>query len=396
MSAIVEAGKLILAELESHGYEAVFVGGFVRDFLLSIPPSDIDIATSATPDQVRAVFSRTKNTGEKYGTVTVFQGPLAFEVTTFRTEGTYSDQRHPDAVAFSQRLDEDLTRRDFTINALAMNRHGKIIDHVGGIADLETKTIRAIGNPHKRFEEDALRMLRAFRFVSKLDFTIEPATFSAIHRHRMALRTLPSERILQEIKAMLKYNHQAKAMLGWTEAGLDEVFPELRGGVRMLAIRNSFELDFHQFFALCFYLNDQTIPDRWRFSNKEKAIIERLMELVFVTSDDHFHPLMIYANGLDLCLLADGINRILDPTNIQTAAIVEMYQAMPIHKTCDLAFKGDDIMKLTTLRNAHVIGDVIDELIEQVITFKLPNEYEPLKEYAIARLQSHTDSEDKS
>jgi tRNA nucleotidyltransferase (CCA-adding enzyme) len=396
MNAIVESGRNVLASLESHGYDAVFVGGFVRDFLLSILPVDIDIATSATPDEVRAIFPRTKNTGEKYGTVTVFQGPFAFEVTTFRTEGPYSDQRHPDQIAFSERLDEDMVRRDFTINALAMNRQGEIIDHVGGLADLNTRTIRAIGNPHKRFEEDALRMLRAFRFVSKLDFIIDPPTFSAIHRHRMALRNLPSERVLHEIKVMFKYNHQAKAIRGWTEAGLDEVFPELRQGVRLLALRESFELDFHQFFALCFSFNQQVIPDSWRFSNKEKAIIQRLMELVFVTSDDNFHPLMIYANGLDLCLLADGINRILNPANIQTPAIVEIYQAMPIHKTCDLAFKGDDILKLTSIKNAHVIGDVIDELIEQVITQKLPNEYGPLKQYAISRLQSNTTSEDPS
>jgi tRNA nucleotidyltransferase (CCA-adding enzyme) len=396
MNAIVESGKTVLEKLESQGYDAVFVGGFVRDFLLSIPPADIDIATSATPDEVRAMFPRTKNTGEKYGTVTVFQGPLAFEVTTFRTEGTYSDQRHPDQIAFSKRLDEDMTRRDFTINALAMNRQGEIIDHVGGIQDLNARTIRAIGNPNKRFEEDALRMLRAFRFVSKLDFIIEPTTFSAIHRHRMALRNLPSERILHEIKVMFQYNHQAKAMRGWTEAGLDEVFPELRQGVRLLALRDAFELDFHQFFALCFSFNDSSIPDSWRFSNKEKAIIQRLMELVFVTSDDNFHPLMVYSNGLDLCLKADGINQIVNPANNQTVAIVEMYQAMPIHKTCDLVFKGEDILKLTSIKNAHVIGDVIDELIEQVITQKLPNEYEPLKQFAISRLQSHTTPEDPS
>jgi tRNA nucleotidyltransferase (CCA-adding enzyme) len=385
MSQYIESGKKILHQLTLNGFEAFFVGGFVRDYVLHIPANDIDITTSATPDQIKTLFEKTKDTGLKYGTVTVFQDNLAFEVTTYRLDGIYLDSRRPENVEFSNVLEDDLVRRDFTINAMAMTENGHVIDLVGAKADLADQVIRAIGNPNERFKEDALRILRAFRFVSKLGFDIEEHTFLAMKQDRFLLDTLPSERLLQEFKAIFQYNYQDKTLSLMAECRLHEVFTELENAIKLLSGQTGYQIDMIQFFALAFYLSGHEIPSRWRFSNKEKAIIEKLMALLFVTSDDQFNEMIVYTYGLDVCLLADQLNRLINPLNQQTQRIVDLYQQMPIHKTCDLAFKGDHILQLGLLDDARIIGDIIDDLTYQVITLQIPNEFTRLKEYTLTR-----------
>ena len=163
----------ILKVLEANGYEAYVVGGCVRDSLLGKQPHDWDITTSALPLQVKALFSRTIDTGLKHGTVTIPSGREAYEVTTYRIDGEYLDGRHPSEVTFTASLREDLKRRDFTINAMAYNEKDGLQDFFDGISDLENQRIRAVGDPRKRFEEDALRILRAVRFSAQLGYTVE-------------------------------------------------------------------------------------------------------------------------------------------------------------------------------------------------------------------------------
>ena len=173
--------EYILQKLSAAGYEAYLVGGCVRDFLLGKQPSDFDITTNALPEETMAVFSadRVVPTGLQHGTVTVLHGGVSAEITTYRTETTYKDGRHPDSVSFTRNLADDLCRRDFTVNAMAMDLSGEIVDLYGGREDLAKKIIRAVGDPTVRFTEDALRILRAFRFASKLGFSIEEQTCSA-------------------------------------------------------------------------------------------------------------------------------------------------------------------------------------------------------------------------
>lgn len=196
--------KAFAARFKESGFSLYAVGGAVRDFLLSLPNSDYDFATDATPEEVMKIFPRVIPTGIKHGTVTVLFRGASYEVTTFRTEGAYSDSRHPDSVSFVRSLDEDLKRRDFTINAFAADIYtGEIIDLNGGWEDLKSKTLRAIGNPKERFEEDALRMLRACRFAAKLGFEIESATFEAIRESAHLITKVSEERIYSEICSML-------------------------------------------------------------------------------------------------------------------------------------------------------------------------------------------------
>ncbi len=192
--------KYALNTLAENGYEAYIVGGCVRDALLGLTPTDYDITTSARPKEIISLFEKTIPTGLEHGTVTVLIEKEPIEITTFRTEGAYLDSRHPEKVEFVTDLREDLSRRDFTVNALAFSEKTGLVDYYGGVADLKNKVLRAVGNPEKRFSEDALRILRLFRFASRLDFEIEKNTFNSAIKLQKGLENISRERIFAEIK----------------------------------------------------------------------------------------------------------------------------------------------------------------------------------------------------
>ena len=193
----------ILNTLERSGYEARLVGGCVRDTLLHRRPNDWDVATAAPPEAVTELFERTVPTGIRHGTVTVLYGGSACEVTTYRVEGAYSDHRRPDSVRFTSRLEEDLSRRDFTINAMAMDASLTLTDPFGGREDLSRRLIRCVGDARERFTEDALRMLRAVRFAAQLDFALDSAALEAIAGCAPLCSALSPERVAAELRAVL-------------------------------------------------------------------------------------------------------------------------------------------------------------------------------------------------
>lgn len=199
-----QAGKAIQL-LESAGYECYLVGGGVRDALMGIPPKDIDIATIANPNQVKAVFASFDlyETGIKHGTVSVRLDGLLIEITTYRVDGNYINGRHPNAVTFAKSISQDLSRRDFTINALAFNKRVGLIDMYGGADDIKGRVIRAVGEPSKRFSEDGLRILRGLRFASTLAFLIDDATYNGMLQTKNCLTKISGERITAELRRML-------------------------------------------------------------------------------------------------------------------------------------------------------------------------------------------------
>ncbi len=199
--------KHIIGVLMENGYEAYAVGGCVRDSILGRVPGDWDITTSALPMQVKELFRRTVDTGIQHGTVTVMLGRNGYEVTTYRIDGKYEDSRHPESVEFTPKLEEDLKRRDFTINAMAYNDEHGIVDIFDGVGDLQRKIIRCVGNAHDRFDEDALRILRAVRFSAQLGFGIEENTARAAKELAVNLKRISSERIHTEFNKMLKSAH---------------------------------------------------------------------------------------------------------------------------------------------------------------------------------------------
>ncbi len=213
----------IIDTLMKNGYEAYIVGGCVRDSILGITPSDWDITTSATPLQVKALFSKTIDTGLKHGTVTILLDKVGYEVTTYRIDGTYEDHRRPNDVTFTKSLKEDLMRRDFTINAMAYNDKDGLVDLFGGIEDLKQHIIRCVGNANERFDEDALRMLRAVRFAGQLGFEIEGQTRAAILNQYKYLRDVSAERIQMELLKLLISDHPEYIVQGY-QTGLTSVF----------------------------------------------------------------------------------------------------------------------------------------------------------------------------
>lgn len=218
-----EKVKYMIDTLMEAGYEAYAVGGCIRDSILGRKPGDWDITTSASPMQVKQLFKKTIDTGIQHGTVTVMISGEGFEVTTYRIDGEYEDGRHPREVRFTASLLEDLKRRDFTINAMAYNEKDGLVDAFSGKQDLERKVIRCVGNPKERFEEDALRMMRAVRFAAQLGFSIEEGTKDAITELSDNLAKVSAERIQVELVKLLVSNHPGEFMTAY-ETGLTRVF----------------------------------------------------------------------------------------------------------------------------------------------------------------------------
>ncbi|WP_438445639.1 CCA tRNA nucleotidyltransferase [Gorillibacterium sp. sgz5001074] len=289
-----QKGLTVLEALEAAGHEAFFVGGYVRDKLLGKPVKDIDIATSALPDEVVGLFKKTIPTGLKHGTVTVMQEGEPFEVTTYRTESGYEDFRRPSEVQFISELEEDLRRRDFTINAMAMDRHGLIRDPFGGRDDLQRGVLRCVGQAEDRFQEDALRMMRCVRFASTYALQVDPATWEAVLLRKELLRHVAMERVRVELDRMLAGGHPyrgikllldsglltcTKEALNWTYTGMTE--EEAPAG---LSVLDRLEAPLHRWMLLMLLVSLD--PDEARqlmrgltFSVKDMERIAKVLEI---------------------------------------------------------------------------------------------------------------------
>lgn len=243
---------MIIENLQIHGFEAYAVGGCVRDSILAKKPQDWDITTSAKPQEIKSLFKRTVDTGIKHGTVTVLIGKESFEVTTYRIDGAYDDNRHPKEVVFTNKLEEDLKRRDFTINAMAYNDETRLVDPFGGMKDLNYHTIRCVGDPMERFGEDALRILRAVRFSAQLNFPIEPATAAAVRELAPTLDHISAERIQAELLKLLMSGHPERIQDAY-ELGITKiVLPEWDAmvGVKQNTPHHKYDVAEHTLHAL--------------------------------------------------------------------------------------------------------------------------------------------------
>jgi len=218
----------ILNILEQNNYQAYLVGGCVRDLLLNKIPKDYDICTSAKPEEVKKIFAKVVSTGEKHGTVTVLINNYPIEVTTMRKDGIYKDNRHPEEIFYTNNLEEDLARRDFTINSIAMDIKGNIYDYHNGLNDLNNKLIKAVRNPCDRFEEDALRMMRLIRFVCQLDFNIDYKTIEAVKNNNSLIQNISIERTREELNYILVSNKPSDGIRMLYQYGLLRyIIPEL-------------------------------------------------------------------------------------------------------------------------------------------------------------------------
>lgn len=253
----MQKGTQILRTLQENNFKAYIVGGAVRDKLLGFTPHDVDITTDATPAQVTELFTKVIPSGIAFGTVTVMLGNDGYEITTFRTDGEYLDGRRPTAVTFGTDIIDDLARRDFTINAMALDLDGNVIDPFGGRADLEAGIIRTVGNPTTRFKEDALRMLRAFRFSAKLGFKIEKTVLDAIKVEKGNLKKVSAERVRDEFTKILLSDNVEQSFDSMFETGvLNVLLPEV---ARMHVVKQNHPYHIHGLFKHTLVSVDQVV-----------------------------------------------------------------------------------------------------------------------------------------
>ena len=263
----------ILKIFNRNGYEAYFVGGCVRDYLLGEEFSDIDITTNALPEEVKKIFRKSIDTGIQHGTVTILVNGEGYEVTTFRTEDEYTNHRAPEKVEFVSNLREDLDRRDFTINAMALDSNGKLYDYHNGEKDLFSGVIRTVNNPDERFYEDALRMLRAFRFSSKLGFEIETDTLEAIKKNAELIKFVSIERIVNEFKKLLSGKGNLRSLELLLDSKLNTYIPFLE---EIEIIQDFSKYSFCQSLYILSKINDISfdILKELKLSNKEVKLIK--------------------------------------------------------------------------------------------------------------------------
>lgn len=383
-SAVIEA-------IQEHSFEAYFVGGSVRDALLNQKIHDVDIATSAYPEEIKQIFQRTIDVGIEHGTVLVLVENEQYEITSFRTESTYQDFRRPDKVFFVRSLAEDLKRRDFTINSLAMQIDGQIVDLFEGIADIDKKLIRAVGDPKERFYEDALRIMRGLRFASQLDFSIEPETFQAMKEHHLLLEKISVERISIEFTKLLLGQNRQEALLSFIETECYCCCPQLKHYSKEL--KNFSQLPKKrieksaQAWALLVYhlgLVDEEIRSflkDWKLSNHLIGEIYQIILGLRQRLKGKWQAIDVFRLGLESCLAVEELLVYFhQESNCQK--VREQYQVLPIHDRKELAITGNDLLQVFCRQPGQWLGHLIDTLEVSVVERKIKNERQSLIVFA--------------
>ncbi len=374
----IDNGMFVVKRLKENGFEAYFVGGCVRDYLLEVEVNDIDITTNAKPRQVMNLFNKTIPTGLKYGTVTVLHQHNNIEVTTFRVDGEYSDSRHPDEVVLTDLAELDVKRRDFTVNGLLMDENYQITDYVNGKKDLENKIIRAIGNPTDRFNEDALRMLRAIYFQSKLDFEIHPDTIKGIQENAHKIELLPNERVYNELIKALRGKHQNKAIKSLYETDLYKHLKGLEKGIEYVSKNVHKNISSEVFFILSFYLNGK-VDNVWKLSNVDKNKYKKAIELL--KSNPSFDQINIYEYGLEINILASLVLSTLNKPSITIKEINDRFERMPLKSLTDLKVRGNDILAAVKKKRGAWLSQLLNELAYKVLKGELKNDKVSLLKY---------------
>mgnify|MGYP003434351680 FL=1 len=378
----------VLRTLEDAGFEAYFVGGSVRDVLLHRHVHDVDITTSAYPEEVKELFDKSIDTGIKHGTVTVLYGGESYEITTFRTESGYQDFRRPDHVTFVQNLDEDLKRRDFTINALAMDMHGDIVDLFNGIEDLKNHIIRAVGNPEKRFHEDALRMMRAVRFMSQLEFKLEEKTEQAIKDNHELLKKISVERIREEFVKMGLGPFSRQAFQIFLDTQLSEDVPDFAGKKNLLHVypqlkfSPTVETSLWAVIIILLKVPNENIGKfmrDWKNSNAMTEKVEQIIKMFDLIADHVPTDYELFEAGEDIIINTIDVADILGQP-VSSEALVDRYLALPIKTPSELAVDGRFLIK-RGMRPGAQLGRTLNQIRKKVVACEIENSEEAIEQY---------------
>ncbi|MGE4213451.1 MAG: CCA tRNA nucleotidyltransferase [Anaerotignaceae bacterium] len=380
----------ILKKLNENGFEGYIVGGCVRDAIMGITPHDWDMTTSATPQEVKAIFGHTVDTGIKHGTVTVVLNGENYEITTYRVEGNYEDCRHPSHVSFTRNLHEDLLRRDFTMNAIAYCQSEGYVDIFGGIEDIDSRIIRGVGEASERFREDALRMLRAIRFSVQLDFDIEEKTKEALKENSDLIEKISAERIREELTKTITGNALNRLPVLWETGLLKYISSELCESVqknsgRLIHQLNGMEKNRAMAYAVLLqYMDNQKakqVLKSLKFDTKTIRLAENILDNIDVHIEATPAKVRKFAAKIGPEALESIYKIRLAGGESEVLKALETLRSVMKNGDCisvkELALTGDDLLNMG-IEKGKAMGRILNELLEMVLENPLMNNKEIL------------------
>ncbi len=359
---MLDVALKLLQKIEDNGYVAYIVGGFVRDYILKMPSSDIDICTNATPSEIRFLFSHSCLPNETYGSITVVFKNIRFEITTFRRELSYLNNRKPVKFEYIDNLLEDLKRRDFTINAICMDKEGNIIDLLNGKEDLKRREICTIGDSYHKFTEDSLRILRAVRFATILNFRLSDDIKQSIRNTKYLVRNLSYYRKKEELNkifASVNVRYGIKLLL---ELELDQELelPNLK------KIKN--------FDDLIGIWSQLEVDSLYPFMKNEKEIMGQIRKVLKL---DNLDCNVLYHYGLYVNSIAASMK------NIDKKIVTQKYNALPIKSRNEIVMNGEDISKLLNKKPGLFLKEILTDIENQIVVGSLKNDKDSLTEYIL-------------
>ena len=352
----------LLKIINRNSYEAYIVGGFVRDHLLGIESSDIDICTNATPKDIREIFKDKCLPSEDYGSVTVVIKGVNYEITTFRKDIGYSDNRHPNEIKYIDSLEEDLLRRDFTINTICMDRFGNIVDLLNGKEDLGNRLIRTVGDSYTKFNEDALRILRAIRIATILNFNLDKSIIDAISKTKHLLMNLSYSRKKSELDKIFNSPNFRNGINMLIDLGLDKEL-EIPNLSKVL------DSDVSSSIGIWSILN---VSDKYPFNKNELELIDNVNKVVEL---DNLNPSVLYKYGLYVNSVAGKIKK------EDIKKITETYNALIIKSRKEIAITSEEIMAILGKEPGEYLKDIYDDIEKEILYNRLKNEKISICEY---------------
>lgn len=382
----------LLKKIEDAGFEAFFVGGSVRDLLLGKSISDVDIATSATPQEMKAIFQKTIDVGIEHGTIIVLYNGIPYEVTTFRSEAEYVDYRKPKEVQFIRSLETDLERRDFTMNAIAMDTEGQFIDPFDGRKAINDKIIKTVGKAEERFSEDALRMMRALRFYSQLGFIIEENTYRALRSSCHLLEHISVERKLAEFEKLLIGKNRTNALSMLVETHLHEYLPGLslcQEGLKNVAFLDCKELQLEEMWGLLLnqfevnYVDSTRFLKAWKMPMKKIKHISSILRWLEYRSENEWTDITLYHATIQIAVSTEKLVNVLQQHNVNRniSELMESYERLPIKQRSRLEVSGNDLQAWFQKKPGPWIKEAIEIIEAAVIKKELANEKDKIREW---------------
>lgn len=353
----------LLKKIENSGYEAYIVGGYVRDYILGLDSIDVDITTNATPMEIKKIFKDICLPNEEYGSVKIIIKNIHFEITTYRKEYTYLNNRKPIEIEYISDLVEDLKRRDFTINTLCMDSSGRILDLLGGLKDIDKKVIDTVGDSVYKFEEDALRILRAVRFATVLNFTLKDNVKSAIIRTKNYLKNISYERKKQELEKIFSSSNAQYGVNLLIELGLDSVLEiynlaDIKLGSDIIGIWSSLK-----------------VSENYPFTSNEKNMMNKINEAMLC---DNLDDMVLYKYGSYVNSIAASMK------GIDRKEIIKRFNKLPITNVHDIEINGNEIMMILNRNGGPYIRQIYNDLEKKILIGEIKNKNKAIREYIVA------------